>query len=411
MSVEVRLPTLLRAEAGGAASLSANGDTVREVFGEITEQHPGLSSNLVDADGNLHKFVNVYRNDDDIRYLDAARHQGRRWRRDLHSPGRGRRFRLARPPHMGRYESILGVIGETPLVGIHALSPNPKVRIYAKLEGQNPGGSSKDRIALKMVELAERDGRLTPGATILEPSSGNTGIGLAVVAKLRGYRLRIVMPENVSIERQQLLAIFGAEVTLSPGEEGSNGAIRLAEKLAAEHADLTMLFQYGNPANPLAHYEGTGPEIWRDCPDVDVFVAGLGTSGTLMGVGRYLKEHKPAVQIVAVEPPAGELVQGLRSLDDGFVPPIFDPAVLDRKFIVRPRESIEWLRRLLDECGVFAGVSSGAAVAGAAKMAETMDEGTIVTLLPDGGWKYLSSGAWTDDIDVVVDRATRINYW
>jgi cysteine synthase B len=312
---------------------------------------------------------------------------------------------------MARYESILGVIGETPLVGIHALSPNPAVRIYAKLEGQNPGGSSKDRIAAKMVELAEAGGTLHPGDTILEPSSGNTGIGLALVAKLKGYRLRVVMPENVSVERRQLLEIFGADVVLSPGDEGSNGAIRVAEKLVAEEPALKMLFQYGNPANPLAHYEGTGPEIWRDCPEVDVFVAGLGTSGTLMGVGRYLKEHKPAVQVVAVEPPAGELVQGLRSLDDGFVPPIFDRGVLDRKFIVRPRESIAWLRRLLDECGVFAGVSSGAAVAGAAKMAATMEAGTIVTLLPDGGWKYLSSGAWTDDIEVVEERATRINYW
>jgi len=302
-----------------------------------------------------------------------------------------------------RHEDVLGLIGETPLVGVHALSPNPRVRIYAKLEGQNPGGSSKDRIALKMVELAERDGLLHPGDTILEPSSGNTGIGLALVARLRGYRLRVVMPENVSIERRQLLEIFGAEVVSSPAEEGSNGAIRAAEKLAADEPSLVMLFQYGNPANPLAHYEGTGPEIWRDCPEVDVFVAGLGTSGTLMGVG--------SVQIVAVEPPAGELVQGLRSLEDGFVPPIFDPSVLDRKFIVRPRESIEWLRRLLDDCGVFAGVSSGAAVAGAAKMAATMDSGTIVTLLPDAGWKYLSSGAWTDDLDVVEERATRINYW
>jgi cysteine synthase len=310
-----------------------------------------------------------------------------------------------------RHESVLGLIGDTPLVGIHALSPNPDVRIYAKLEGQNPGGSSKDRIALKMVDLAERDGVLVPGATILEPSSGNTGIGLALVAKLRGYRLRVVMPENVSVERRQLLEIFGADVVTSPAEEGSNGAIRVAEKLAADDPSLTFLFQYGNPANPLAHYEGTGPEIWRDCPEVDVFVAGLGTSGTLMGVGRYLKEQKPGVQVVAVEPPAGELVQGLRSLDDGFVPPIFDPAVLDRKFIVRPRESIEWLRRLLEDCGVFAGVSSGAAVAGAVKMAATMDAGTIVTLFPDGGWKYLSSGAWTDDLDVVEERATRINYW
>jgi cysteine synthase len=310
-----------------------------------------------------------------------------------------------------KLESILDLIGNTPLVGVHGLSPNPRVRIYAKLEGQNPGGSSKDRIALKMVELAEKEGVLEPGATILEPSSGNTGIGLALVAKLRGYKLRVVMPENVSVERRQLLEIFGAEITLSPAEEGSNGAIRRAQKIAEDEPGYVFLYQYGNPANPLAHYEATGPEIWRDCPEVDVFVAGLGTSGTLMGVGRYLKERKPGVRVVAVEPPAGELVQGLRNLDDGFVPPIFSPDVLDRKLIVRPRESIEWTRRLLDEAGVFAGISSGAAVAGAAKVAAQMDEGTIVTLLPDGGWKYLSSGAWTDDIDVVEERAQRINYW
>ncbi len=308
-------------------------------------------------------------------------------------------------------ESVLELIGNTPLVGVHALSPNPKVRIYAKLEGQNPGGSSKDRIALKMVDLAERDGVLQAGASILEPSSGNTGIGLALVAKLRGYRLRVVMPENVSVERRQLLEIFGAEITLSPASEGSNGAIRRAQQIVADEPGYVFLYQYGNPANPLAHYEGTGPEIWRDCPEVDAFVAGLGTSGTLMGVGRYLKEQKPGVRVVAVEPPAGELVSGLRNLDDGFVPPIFTPDVLDRKLIVRPRESIEWTRRLLNECGVFAGISSGAAMAGAAKVAATMDEGTIVTLLPDGGWKYLSSGAWTDDLDVVEERAQRINYW
>jgi cysteine synthase B len=310
-----------------------------------------------------------------------------------------------------KHESVLGLIGNTPLVGVHQLSPNPRVKIWAKLEGQNPGGSSKDRIALKMIELAERDGVLSPGSTILEPSSGNTGIGLALVAKLRGYNLRIVLPENVSPERRQLLEIFGAEVTSSPGEEGSNGAIRLAEKIAADDPSYVFLFQYGNPANPLAHYEATGPEIERDCPEIDVFVAGLGTSGTLMGVGRYLKERKPGVRVIAVEPPAGELVQGLRNLDDGFVPPIFEPEVLDRKLIVRPRESVEWTRRLLDECGVFAGISSGAAMAGAAKAAAQMDEGTIVTLLPDGGWKYLSSGAWTDPIEDVVERATRINYW
>jgi cysteine synthase len=312
---------------------------------------------------------------------------------------------------VARYESILDVIGDTPLVGVHALSPNPAVRIYAKLEGQNPGGSMKDRIALRMVEAAQRDGTLKPGDTILEPSSGNTGIGLALVARMKGFGLRVVLPENVSEERRQMLEIFGAEVIPSPGEEGSNGAIRLAEKLAAEDPSLVMLFQYGNPANPDAHYATTGPEILRDCPDVDVFVAGLGTSGTLMGVGRYLKEQKPDVRVVAVEPPAGELVQGLRSLEDGFVPPIFDPALLDRKLIVRPRESIEWTRRLLDECGIFAGISSGAVVAGAAKTAAEMDQGTIVTLIPDGGWKYLSSGAWTDDLDDVAERAQRINYW
>jgi [CysO sulfur-carrier protein]-thiocarboxylate-dependent cysteine synthase len=312
---------------------------------------------------------------------------------------------------VARYESILDLIGNTPLVGVHALSPNPAVRIYAKLEGQNPGGSMKDRIALRMVEAAERDGLLQPGDTILEPSSGNTGIGLALVARMKGYRLRVVLPENVSEERRQVLEIFGAEVIPSPGEEGSNGAIRQAEKLAAEDSSLVMLFQYGNPANPDAHYATTGPEILLDCPELDVFVAGLGTSGTLMGVGRYLKEQKPDVRIVAAEPPAGELVQGLRSLEDGFVPPIFDPDVLDRKFIVRPRESIEWTRRLLDECGIFAGISSGAVMAGAAKMAATMDAGTIVALVPDAGWKYLSSGAWTDDLDVVTERAQRINYW
>ena len=312
---------------------------------------------------------------------------------------------------MARYASVLDLIGDTPLVSIDALSPNPDVHILAKLEGMNPGGSAKDRIALKMVEMAERDGTLRPGATILEPSSGNTGIGLALVARVKGYGLRIVMPENVSPERRQLLEIFGAEVTLSPGEEGSNGAIRRAQEIAAEDPNYVFLYQYGNPANPLAHYEGTGPEIWRDCPEVDMFVAGLGTSGTLMGVGKYLKEQNPAIQVVAVEPPAGELVQGVRSLDDGFVPPIFDASIIDRKFIVRPRESIEWVRNLLNTCGVFSGISCGAAVAGAVKAAARMESGTIVTVLPDGGWKYLSSGAWTDDLDVVVERATRINYW
>jgi cysteine synthase B len=308
---------------------------------------------------------------------------------------------------MTRVESVLDLIGDTPLVGIHALSPQPDVRIYAKLEGQNPGGSVKDRIARAMVEAAEADGTLTPGATILEPSSGNTGIGLAIVSRVKGYRLKVVMPENVSTERRQLLEVFGAEVISSPGEEGSNGAIRKAQAIAAEHPEYVFLYQYANEANPGAHYRTTGPEIWRDCPEVDVFVAGLGTTGTLMGVGRYLKERKPSVQIVAVEPPSGEIVQGLRSLEDGYIPPVFDPSVLDRKMLVRLGESIEYTRRLAQELGIFGGISAGAAVAGAVKVAARMNEGTIVVLLADGGWKYLSTGAWTDPIDEVVARASR----
>ena len=312
---------------------------------------------------------------------------------------------------MAVYRSVLDLIGNTPLVDVSSLSPKPSVRILVKLEGQNPGGSIKDRIALSLIEAAEADGLLEPGQTILEPSSGNTGIGLAMVCRLRGYRLRVVLPENVSVERRQLLEIFGAEVILSPGGEGSNGAIRMAERLAKELPDVVMLNQYANPANVQAHYRGTGPEIWRDCPEVTHLVAGLGTTGTLMGVGRYLKEQNPAVRVWAVEPPSGETVEGLRSLDEGFIPPIYDPEVLDRKIIVRPRESIEWSRRLVEQASLFAGISSGAVMAGAARAARELESGVIVGVLPDGGWKYLSTGAWTDDIDAVVERAKRIIYF
>ena len=312
---------------------------------------------------------------------------------------------------MAVYRSVLDLIGNTPLVEVTELSPRPEVRILAKLEGQNPGGSIKDRIALSLIEAAEADGGLEPGQTVLEPSSGNTGIGLAMVCRLRGYRLRVVLPENVSVERRQLLKIFGAEVILSPGGEGSNGAIRMAERLAKELPDVVMLNQYSNPANVAAHYRATGPEIWRDCPEVTHLVAGLGTSGTLMGVGRYLKEQNPAVRVWAVEPPSGETVEGLRSLDEGFIPPIYDPDMLDRKIIVRPRESIEWTRRLVEEACLFAGISSGAAMAGAARAARDQESGVIVVVLADGGWKYLSTGAWTDDIDAVVERAKRIIYF
>ena len=312
------------------------------------------------------------------------------------------------------YGSILDLIGNTPLVDISALSPNPDVRILMKLEGQNPGGAVKDRIALAMIEQAERDGTLTPGATLIEPSSGNTGIGLALVCRIKGYKLKVVLATNVSIERRQLLESWGAEIIESPGAEGSNGAVRRAQALAAEHPEWTFLYQYANPANPRAHYEGTGPEIWRDCPEVTHFVAGLGTSGTLLGVGRYLKEQNPAIKVLAIEPPAGEIVDGLRNLDDGYIPPIFidnhGAELLDGKRIVRPRESIEWTRRLT-EVGIFAGLSSGAIMAGAVKTAAVLESGVIVTICCDGGWKYLSTGAWTDDLDTVEARAKEITYF
>jgi len=313
------------------------------------------------------------------------------------------------------YSSVLDLIGDTPMVDVSELSPNPAVRLIAKLEGQNPAGSVKDRIARAMIVEAEADGTLTPGRTIIEPSSGNTGIALALIARLKGYPLKIVLPENVSVERRQLLEIFGAEIILSPGDEGSNGAVRRAQALAEQHPEWAFLYQYGNEANPRAHYETTGPEILRDVPDITHFVAGLGTSGTLMGVGTYLKEHKPGVEVHAVEPPAGEQVDGLRSLDDGFIPPVYEKwggvDLLDGKRIVRPRESIEWTRRLVVECGLFAGISSGAAAAGAAKVADRIETGTIVFVISDGGWKYLSTGAWTDPIDDVVARAEKIIYF
>ena len=315
---------------------------------------------------------------------------------------------------MALYANVLDLIGNTPLVDVSVLSPNPASRILAKLEGQNPGGSVKDRVALFMVEEAEKDGLLQPGHTIIESSSGNTGIGLAMVAKVKGYRLKVVLPENVSDERKQLLAVWGAEIISTPGAGGSNGAMREAQRLAAEHPDWWFPFQYGNQANVKAHYEGTGPEIWRDAPDVTHLVAGLGTSGTLVGTGRFLKERNPAVQVWAVEPPVGEMVDGLKNFDEGFVPPIFEANdgadLLDRKMIVRPRESIEWTRRLID-AGVFAGISSGAVLAGAARCAGENEGAVVVTVIPDGGWKYLSTGAWTDDLDVVTERAKKTVYF
>ena len=313
------------------------------------------------------------------------------------------------------YENVLDLIGNTPMVDVSALSPNPGVRIVAKLESQNPFGSVKDRIARCMIETAEKHGLLSPGQQIVEPSSGNTGIALAAIAQVRGYPIKILMPTSVSIERRQMLEIFGAEIIRTPGEEGSNGAVARALALHAEHPDWFMPYQYANDANPRAHYEGTGPEILRDCPEITHFVAGLGTSGTLMGTGRFLKEQKPGVKVIAVEPPLGERVEGLRNLDEGYIPPLFETwhgfDLLDRKRVVRPRESLEWTRRLVKECGVFAGISSGAALAGAATVATEIDEGVIVFIVCDGGWKYLSTGAYTDDLDAAEAKAESIIYF
>lgn len=310
---------------------------------------------------------------------------------------------------------VLDLIGDTPVVDVSELSPNPGVRILAKLEMQNPFGSVKDRIAKAMIEAAEADGSLRPGQTIIEPSSGNTGIALAAIARLKGHPIKILMPESVSIERRQMLEIMGAEIILTPGPEGSNGAVRRAQELALEHPEWCFVYQYGNDANPRAHYEGTGPEIWRDVPDITHFVAGLGTSGTLMGTGRFLKEQNADVHVIAVEPPLGERVEGLRNMDEGYIPPVFERwnglDLLDRKRVVRPRESIEWVRRLVNETGVFAGLSSGAALAGAAKVAAEIDTGTIVFIVCDGGWKYLSTGAYTADLDLAERNAESIIYF
>ncbi len=300
---------------------------------------------------------------------------------------------------MALYESVLDLIGNTPLVRMPRLSPRPGIHLYAKLEGQNPTGSVKDRIAKYMIEAAEARGELKPGDTILEPTSGNTGIGLALIGRLKGYRVVCVMPENVSPERSQLLRAYGAEIIYSPGELGSNGAIALAQRIIAENPGRYYFpYQYGNEANPRAHYETTGPEILRDLPEVTVFVAGLGTGGTLTGTGRYLKEKKPGVKVIAAAPHPGDQVQGLRALEEGFIPPVLDESVLDGRIVVDSRSSFAMARELTEKEGIFAGVSSGSVVRAALKIAERLEgEQHIVCLLADGGWKYLSSGLWTTE--------------
>jgi cysteine synthase B len=309
-----------------------------------------------------------------------------------------------------RYPDVLDAIGETPLVGLPAMSPRPGVRLWAKLEGQNPTGSTKDRIAKAMIEAAEASGELTAERTILEPTSGNTGIALAMVARRKGYRLTVVIPDNASEERIRLLELFGAEIVYSPGDQGTNGSIEVARRLAADERYF-MPFQYGNEANPRAHEEGTGEEIVRDLPEVTHFVAGLGTGGTLTGVGRRLKRHDPDVKVIAAEPELGELVYGLRSLDQGFVPPIFDETVLDRKFLVSSSDALRVTRELTDREGLFAGISSGAVLHVGLRIAAELDDGDVVCLLADGGWKYLSMDAWAPELELAERKISEALWW
>lgn len=313
-----------------------------------------------------------------------------------------------------RFNSLLDSVGHTPLVGLPHLSPSANVRLWAKLEDHNPTGSVKDRAALAMITQAEKDGLLQPGSTLLEPTSGNTGISLAMVARQRGYRLICVMPENTSAERSQLLSMWGAEIIWSPAAGGSNEAVRVAKQLAEANPEWVMLYQYGNPANPAAHYETTGPEILADLPTITHFVAGLGTTGTLMGVGRFLREHRPDIQVVAAEPRYGELVYGLRNIDEGFIPELYDESILSSRFSVGPRDALMRTRELLDSEGIFAGVSTGAILHAALGIANRVQraggEADIAFIVCDGGWKYLSTGAYEGTLDE-AERALEGQLW
>jgi cysteine synthase B len=317
--------------------------------------------------------------------------------------------RLDNRPCGGKYGDIVQAIGHTPLVELKRLSPKPGVRIYAKLESYNPTGSVKDRVARSMIEDAEERGAISPGQTILEPTSGNTGISLAMICSRKGYPVKVVMPDNVTQERTQLLEMYGADIVYSPGEQGSNGAVAMALEMAEADSAYYMPYQYGNEANPRAHYNGTALEILEELDEVAAFVAGLGTGGTLMGNARRLKEEDPDTKIVAAEPLQGELVQGLRSLDDGYIPPIIDLSLLDRKIFVSNRDAVVWTRKLLKEEGLFVGVSAGAIAAIAVRVANELDEGNVVFIVPDDGWKYLSSGVYTkpmEELESILDSAS-----
>ena len=385
----VRIPPTLRDAVGGAREVEVSGATLREVLAELVSRFPALGRQVLENSNGLAPFVNVYVDNEDIRTLEGLDTPVREGSTVILLPAMAGGERTLTP-------SILGTIGDTPLVELPRLAPHEGVRLYAKLEGANPTGSLKDRVAQAMVEAAEASGELVPGRELLEPTSGNTGISLALVAKLKGYPLTCVLPENATRERIKLLELYGAKVVFSPASEGSNGAVRRALDLAEREPRYYMLNQYANEANPRAHYEGTGAEIADALPRVDALVAGLGTGGTLMGAGERLRESFPEVVVAAAEPLQGDLVYGLRSLADGYVPPILDVSRLDRKILVSNEESVAGLRLLLEREGIFAGVSSGAVLHVARLLGEELEEGVVVCVLADGGWKYLSADFWTE---------------
>jgi cysteine synthase/molybdopterin converting factor small subunit len=404
----VRIPPTLRAETGGERQVSASGATVREVLDDLMARFPGLRTQLLEDD-DIAPFVNVYVEGEDVRTLDGLETPVQDGATVILLPAMA--GGAPEPPVRTRViaESLLDLVGNTPLVELKRLSPKPGVKLYAKLEGENPTGSIKDRVAKSMIDAAEAAGELEPGRELLEPTSGNTGISLALIAKLKGYKLTCVMPDNATEERKRLLRLYGATIVDSPGDQGSNGAVRLALEMAEQDPRYFMPFQYANPANPRAHYEGTGAEIAEALDRVDVLVAGLGTGGTLMGTGERLRESWPDVVVAAAEPLPGDPVMGLRSLDDGYIPPILDVSKLDRKVLVSNDESIAAVRALLDKEGIFAGVSAGAVVHVAVKLAEELDEGVVVCVLADGGWKYLSADFW--DAHDVTESMERTLWW
>jgi cysteine synthase/molybdopterin converting factor small subunit len=384
----VRIPPTLRDAAGGAREVEVPGGTLRDVLAELVSRFPALGRQVLENGNGLAPYVNVYIDNEDIRTLDGLDTPVREGSTVILLPAMAGGERTLTP-------SILGTIGDTPLVELPRLAPHEGVRLYAKLEGANPTGSLKDRVAQAMVEAAEACGELVQGRELLEPTSGNTGISLALVAKLKGYSLTCVLPENSTPERIKLLELYGAKLVFSPASEGSNGAVRQALELAAREPRYFMLNQYANEANPRSHYEGTGAEIVEALSRVDALVAGLGTGGTLMGAGERLRESFPDIVVAAAEPLQGDLVSGLRSLADGYVPPILDVSRLDRKILVSNEESVSGLRLLLEREGIFAGVSSGAVLHVARLLGEELEEGVVVCVLADGGWKYLSADFWT----------------